>query len=286
MLLFPVRLLDPMFSRSAVLVPHRSTWLFTLVVAAFGALPCMAQVNVEVPLELIGNDPEDRQVTGLAAPLEPGDAVRLGSARTADPNTVVLSGNMDLSGVLTPVPVEYTTGMMITVITSSANLEGATLNLNGIGPRPIIRSGGVPIAPGALQPGKPARLVYTGTDFQLVSATSLPCPASFTVANKGYCIADQPLPAATFFDAINTCAAQGARLCTISEWSHACRSIPGFFATVTEAEWVDHAANNNTGAKLVGFGIDGSEAGPGSGCEYGGQVVPTTPYRFRCCSNR
>jgi hypothetical protein len=250
------------------------------------AFHCAAQLQTETPITLDSSEPHGRQVTGLAPPTDPGDAVSLGSMRTLTMNTVSLAGSSQLTGNVVPAPAAYTTGMIITVVATSTVADGATIELNGLGPKAIVRSGGVPILSGDIRVGIPSRLIYDGVRFQLLSSTQLPCPSGFSIANERYCIADQPLPAATFFDAINTCAAQGARLCTISEWSHACRSIPGFFATVTEAEWVDHAANNNTGAKLVGFGIDGSEAGPGSGCEYGGQVVPTTPYRFRCCSNR
>lgn len=251
-----------------------------------GLSTVQAQLNVGSTLVLSGETLEDRQVTGLNLPVEASDAVSLGALRNTSMNAVSVEGSSILTGDLVPAPSAYTAGMIITVVPNAAIADGATIDLNGLGPRSIVRPGGVPIGSGDLRIGMPARMIYDGTRFQLVSATHLPCATGYTVANERYCIADQPLPAATFFDAITTCAEQGARLCTISEWSHACRSIPGFFATVTEAEWVDHAANNNTGAKLVGFGIDGGEGGQGSGCEYGGQVVPTTPYRFRCCSNR
>jgi hypothetical protein len=257
-----------------------------LAAAFLIAFPGYAQLNLNVPLVLDGGDPQVRQVTGLSDPTDHGDAVSLGAARASVVNTVVVVGTDQLAGDLTPAPTGYSIGMVVTLISSSPNAEGATLDLNGLGPIPIVRAGGVPLGQGMFQPGIPARLTFDGSRFQVISGTGLPCMTGYSVASDRYCIADQPLPAATFFDAITTCADQGSRLCTISEWSHACRSIPGFFATVTEAEWVDHAANNNTGAKLVGFGIDGGEGGLGSGCEYGGQVVPTTPYRFRCCSNR
>jgi len=275
-----------MYTRKALFTKLIPLPLVLHAVVLAGAIPATAQLNVDVPVVLGGSEPQERQVTGLSTPIDGGDAVSLGAARTGSTSTVSLSGSLQLSGDLTPAPVSYTVGMIVTVIPAVANLDEATLDLNGLGPVPIVRTGGMAITSGDLQPGVPARLVYDGSRFQFLSATALPCKVGQTAASQRYCIADQPLPSATFFDAITTCADQGARLCTISEWSHACRSIPGFFATVTEAEWVDHAANNNTGAKLVGFGIDGGEGGLGSGCEFGGQVVPTTPYRYRCCSNR
>jgi hypothetical protein len=139
---------------------------------------------------------------------------------------------------------------------------------------------------GDLQPDVPARLIYDGERFQLVSAIQLPCKAGFSAVNKAYCIADSAAEAATFFAATNLCATQGGRLCTFSEWAYACRSMTGFLATVGSAEWVDHAANYTNGAKLVGAGIDGEVAQPGVGCTYGGLDLPTNPYRYRCCTTR
>jgi hypothetical protein len=83
-----------------------------------------------------------------------------------------------------------------------------------------------------------------------------------------------------------TCTTTGARLCTFSEWTHACRVIPGFMNTVPSFEWVDHAANNATDAKRLGFGSDGSSNPDGSGCTYGGTSAPTNTARYRCCTNR
>jgi len=218
--------------------------------------------------------------------MQPSDAVSLDAARRESFSTTFVTGSSTLLGSLTPAPGGYFPGMMVTIVPTSINVDGATLDLNGLGPRPIVKTGGTPLSFGDLRPQVPARLVFDGDSFQLVSATGLPCTAGFHTINRGYCIAESSFEATSFFNAANTCSDLGARLCTISEWSHACRTVQSFFATVVEAEWVDHAANNNTGAKLVGHGIDGGAGGPGSGCEYGGQDASNNNHRFRCCANR
>jgi len=272
-----------MFGRSRRARSNAGLMLVFSVVVPFCS---QAQLEVGVPLILVGPSSSDRQVTGLGEPVQPSDAVSLDAARGESYSTTFVTGTSALLGDLTPAPGGYVPGMMVTIVPISINADGATLDLNGLGPRPIIKAGGAPLSFGDLRPQVPARLAYDGDSFQLVSGTGLPCMAGFLTINRGYCIAEDPFEATSFFNAVTTCSDLGARLCTISEWSHACRTVQGFFATVVEAEWVDHAANNNTGAKLVGHGIDGGAGGAGSGCEYGGQDASNTNHRFRCCTNR
>lgn len=246
-----------------------------------------AVAQLELPAELVLSSPnvDNRQVIGLADPVSPTDAVSLDAARTNVYARTTVSGSASLLGQLTPAPTSYSIGLSVIIVPNENNAQAATLELNGLGPRFIVKTGDVPLSTGDLRAGVPAHLIFDGQHFQLISATHFLCPGGYTGVHQNYCIADQPQAAATFFQANTTCIAQGARLCSIAEWSHACLLIPAFFGTVSEAEWVDHAANNTNGAKLVGVGIDGGEA-VGAGCNFGGQNQPTVPFRFRCCVDR
>lgn len=248
--------------------------------------PACGQWELPVPLELTGTSSTDRQVTGLADPLDARDAMNLDATRTLATMMTTVSGSTAIIGALTPAPSAYSVGMVVVVVPVEPNEAGATLELNGLGPKFMVKTGGVPLAAGDLRANVPSRFIYDGERFQLISSTPLPCPAGFSSAGRSFCIADGTLAAANFFNAISGCASLGARLCTISEWSHACFRLPGFLATVTEPEWVDHAANGNTGAKLVGVGIDGDQPVLGTGCNFGGQDLPTMPHTYRCCSTR
>jgi hypothetical protein len=256
--------------------------------ATIGAFPKLglAQLEIAAPLELVGAQDADRQVLGIDDPLTPDAAMSLGSARANAAGYVALSGSASLIGELTPAPSTYSVGMAVTIVPGSTNAADATIDLNGLGPRPIVKQGGIPLDSADLAPGIPARIIYDGERFQLMSHTPLPCPTGFTVVTREYCISDQSWDPVTFFSAISACSTLGARLCTISEWMHACSKFEGFLATVITAEWVDHAANNATGAKVLGAGNNGEMDVPGTSCRYGGWSLPENAYRYRCCTDR
>ena len=251
----------------------------------WGTVELPAQWELPVPLNLTGANPNDRQVNGLTTPAASSDAVSLNAARELVYARTTVTGNTALLGQLTPSLAAYIPGMLVTIIPTLANAAAPTLDLNGLGPHFIVKPGNIPLLAGDLRPGIPVRVAFNGTYSVLASATHIPCPTGYSSPHHALCIQAEPQAAATFYSAASICVEQGARLCTISEWSHACHMLSGFFATVSEAEWVDHAANYNSGAKLVGVGIDGGEA-VGSGCNFGGQNTPTTPARFRCCIDR
>ena len=245
-----------------------------------------AQLEVPGPIILEGSATEQRQILGLADPLTSDAAISLGALRANTVSYTQLQGTTDLTGTLIPAPDAYTVGMLVTVLTEEANLPDATLDLNGLGQRPIVKRGGLPLDSADILPGIPVRLVFDGDQFQLITSSALPCPSGHVPVGREYCIATHPNNAVTFFEANRACAEKGTRLCTLSEWAHACYTIPAFLGTVTTAEWVDHAANDNSGAKLVGAGNDGQDDVPGTGCHFGAQSPPYTPYRYRCCSHR
>ena len=264
--------------------PFRITGTFLLICSL--SFHAFAQLEVPGPIVLEGATPEQRQILGLADPQTLDAAISLGALRASTVSYTQLQGTADLTGTLVPAPDAYTIGLIVTALTAEANLPDPTLDLNGLGQRPIVKQGGLPLDSADLLPGIPVRLVYDGAQFQLISSGALPCPSGLVAVGREYCVATHPNNAVTFFEANRACAVKGTRLCTLSEWAHACYTIPAFLGTVTTAEWVDHAANDNSGAKLVGAGNNGQDDVPGTGCHFGAQSPPYTPYRYRCCSHR
>jgi hypothetical protein len=269
----------PTWSLACVLPTLLGFFLFTTIAV-------QAQLEMPVPLVLDASSAEDRQIIGLADPVTSDAAISLRALRNNTASTATVSGTVALVGTLTPAPVSYTAGMSVQLIPGQANAAGATLELNGLGALAIVKRGGLPLDSADLLPGVPALVIHDGSNFQLISSTSLPCPPGFTPSTRDFCVADSSRAAATWFEASAYCTERGTRLCTISEWTHACVHAPGFIGTVISAEWVDHAANNINGAKLVGAGSDGVGGVPGVNCRYGGQSPPENPFRFRCCTHR
>lgn len=258
--------------------------VFATLLSTF-AVDLRAQWELPVPLALIAPGEEDRQVIGLADPTVPHAAASVDAVRAGTMNYAVASGTDLLVASLTPAPSAYSTGMVVTLVPLITNNAGASMDLNGLGTRAILKAGGLPLDSADVEAGVPVRMIYDGTDFRVLSSTTLPCRTGSHAGSREYCIEDSSSTAATFFEAVVTCTGRNARLCTYSEWVHACMTGPGFLGTVVDYEWVDDAANHVDTAKRVGNG--GGWTGPdGIDCKHGGNALPTSPQRFRCCSHR
>jgi hypothetical protein len=245
-----------------------------------------AQWDVPVRVELTNADPDARQVTGLADPSALDAGVSVDAARAQSMSFATASGTTALVADLSPAPTAYTAGMLITLVPASANESGATLDLNSLGARPIVKGAGLLLDSADLSPGAPARFLFDGERFVLVSSALRACRTGYSAVSATLCVEDSSRAPLTFSNANLACAAIGARLCKFGEWISACRKAPGFMGTVPEAEWVDSAGNFDSNAKVVGVGNDGHTTTPGSGCNYGGHDGPTLSHRYRCCTNR
>ncbi|HRD51407.1 MAG TPA: hypothetical protein PKY96_02045 [Flavobacteriales bacterium] len=252
------------------------------------ALHGAAQWDVPVRIELDGAEEPKRQVIGLAPPLAPDAAVSVDASRNSSTTFTSVAGSAVFTGTLVPPPAGYAPGMILSIVPSQTNEHGVLLDLNGLGPRPIINRSGLPVDSAALPVGKPARLMYDGQAFRVLSSLLVPCPAGYATAGREYCIESVPNPDTTFYGAVYVCRMKGARLCTMGEWVNACLANPAFIGTVLSHEWVDSAANNNDGAKRVGGPGDGISGGAtGIDCLFGGWASYNAgSSRFRCCTNR
>jgi hypothetical protein len=133
-----------------------------------------------------------------------------------------------------------------------------------------------------LRAGVPITLAWDGAAFQVLTQLHGSCPAGSTPISPDACIDVNSRDTVNFYAANVRCANANGRLCTFSEWIHACQRDPAFLGTVLDYEWVDHAANDTNKAKAMG--IDGTTLQPS--CQGGGLRVPTGLYRYRCCYDR
>jgi len=258
-----------------------------LLLALGMALGSRGQWEVPVPIELNGTTDQDRQIIGLADPVALHAAVSVDASRNSAVSYTTVTGGLTLIGDLVPAPAAYNAGMLVTIVPDAPNVAAAQLNLNDLGAQEIVKAGGVPLEAGDLMVGAPARLMHDGMRFRLLSSTYLPCPAGFHIGGREYCIEDSSRVDTGFFEANRICRDAGARLCTFSEWAHACRKDPSFLPTVTDWEWVDSSANDTNDAKLVGYGGDGLGSPNDFGCNRGHTGEPflgRPPYR--CCTHR
>lgn len=247
-------------------------------------LNVLGQWDIPGTLELAGDPPAARQITGLADPMAPDAGTSLDAARGQAANFTTTTGDLALSGTLTPAPAQYTPGMTVTIVPNEPNRANATLDLNMLGPLPIVKGDGLPVDSADLMPDAPARLLFDGARFVVISNVPKPCRNGYLVVSSRTCTEALPRAPLPFTEANMVCANAGGRLCKFSEWTTACRTLPGFLGTMQGYEWVDSAANNVDTAKLTGYYNDGVQLH--NGCEYGGYGTPPDAYPFRCCMDR
>lgn len=244
--------------------------------------PVAAQLDLPVPMHLVGAGAEDRQVTGLANPGDSSAAVSLEVARSRALLTGASTGQSVLNVTLDPPLSSLPTGLELTIVPTEAHAAGVQLVVNDWGPFAIVTWGGIPLDSAELPIGIPSRMIFDGGRFVVLNSAGRPCGAGYSIASNIHCIEDSSRSALNFRDAAALCNQNGGRLCTMTEWAVACHRSPDFLPTVGSLEWVDSASNSATQAKLVGI----DRVTQAFGCDFGDTDDQNAIRRFRCCSDR
>lgn len=109
--------------------------------------------------------------TGVAAASARTDYAQ--SAQVQDSSmhwlTAVAGTDTITASLATPSLAAYAAGQVFRFISAGANTTtSVTLNINGIGAKPITKNGAIPLAIGDIQSGKSVEVIYDGTQFQVV----------------------------------------------------------------------------------------------------------------------
>ena len=210
--------------------------------------PVFTQVEVKEPIIMTGETEEDRQVKGLAEPVElhqavPAKVIQQGALTFAE--TAGTPNNITLQIPLPPN--NYEAGMVIYFRAADVNTEAVTINLNGLGEVPLYKNVTEPLDSAELIPGLIVSMIYDGDNFQVLSELHKPCPLGFIAISENYCIEIQERGPHSFWDAIMTCGDLGGKLCDWGEWYYACQDDE--LGQIVENmvgnwEWVDAGGNN------------------------------------------
>ncbi len=245
----------------------------------------MAQILVDAPILLQGATPADMQVLGLAPSTSPTDALtahvdqtgqhRLGTATAGTIWDITVPGAMTTPSagmhLVVPVPDNVTGNILVRV--------------NGHGPFTVSYGPSGPLPSDEFHTGDLLSLVFDGTLFQLLDAPihrPRPCPLGTVAVSTHTCIAmnEHPAGAMSFFEAIDTCAANGLRLCFWGEWISACTNAAalGLVALYNNHEWTDDSSNEDGYVRTVGGSSSCYYAQQRSAIGFAGNV--------RCCYSR
>ena len=257
----------------------------TAIIVSF-AFMCVgnAQVRIDAPVQLAGDDPVDKQVTGLAPLNDPAAALSVEAERhaalvhaQAAPGTAWI---VDVPA-LASAPVA---GTHLTVSVPDGAAGPVSLLLNGLGPYNVMTGSTTVLDGEQVTSGSVLSLVFTGAAFQLMNGrvrTLRACPEGMAAVNGQFCIDEQQdLAVADFFYAARTCGDRGLRLCSWAEFHTACvnSATLGLSNMVGDWEWIGSACNEDGGARLAG-----SSTCTTATCV---AAIGDTDRNFRCCIER
>jgi len=111
----------------------------------------------------------EANTTGLAGNTTSlGDKASIADVQNGALNFAVAEGTDTYTADLEPEITEYATGQPVTIQFTNANTGAATLNMNDLGAKAIVKNGSTALASGNIAAGQVMNLVYDGTNFQIV----------------------------------------------------------------------------------------------------------------------
>lgn len=252
------------------------------IAGLFAPLALLAQLESPTPIVLDGSTNADRQVKGSELPAAADHGATTEAVRFQSVQRSTSIGTNTLTASLAPAATSYSAGMMLSVMPSAANDTAVTLNVDGLGPVPVLKFTNEPLDSADLRPGIPVLMVFDGAAFQLISQTGIACPPGMLEVNRDVCVEASPSGPASWYNAVSICNQRGFRLCGWADWFKGCSMPGGFVNSIVEYEWLDNASNDNNHGKRVGLTTGTTTPD----CYGGGTMIPSGSNNFRCCYNK
>jgi hypothetical protein len=269
------------------------------LIIAFALIPpisLLAQVESPVSIKFIDPLDSNNRVTGIRSVTNATNGLNVATFVSGYLNYCVASGTNSLNVTLPFSPV-LTEGFLIHIKAGSYNTGPVTLSVNGSVFYPVKKHVSIDVDSAEIRTGQIVSVVFDGSVFQVISMLSRPCKNGFVSVNNEYCIDKLPRPISNFYNAVLSCGANDAMLCTWNQWYLACNDslANGSSGYMTNFEWVNDAGNNGTDAKVAGF--NNASAYAGYGCKKSYSLLPTKTFHnsaietsgininilFRCC---
>lgn len=240
----------------------------------FSLIQSNAQVTIDNKLIMTSLDSNERTISGISAAIDTNDLVPVTDLID---NRLLFSSVTNDDSLQLNLPLQYELnegmGFWISPITNSANTTIITLDqLNYFPLKSINQSNET----NCLKSNEIEWIIYDGNSFQEMFEGFKTCPTGYVDVNTEYCIQTNENSAANYWNAIQVCETDGAKLCSWGEWYFACqKSGLGLSNMIDNWEWTESANNHASAALAIGNGSC-TTAG-----ESNTQVVTVKTYR--CC---
>jgi hypothetical protein len=144
--------------------------ILILAFLIFGTGRSFCQMQIDKPIQLTGGNASDRRVSNLSDPASGNDAVSADVVQSGKLTYAASTGSANNFIVnLSPTPGAYAAGMIINFKAGLANTGSATLNVNSLGTKNILKHVSYPLVTGDIKAGQYVSVIFDGTSFQLLS---------------------------------------------------------------------------------------------------------------------
>lgn len=240
----------------------------------FSLIQSNAQVTIDNKLIMTSLDSNQRIISGISPTIDSNDLVPVADLIN---NRLLFSSVNNNDSLLLNLPIQYELsegmGFWISPITNSANTTIITLDQLNYYPLKSINQSN---ENNCLKSNEIECIIYDGNSFQEMFEGFKSCPAGYVDVNTEYCIQTNENSAANYWNAIQTCETDGAKLCSWGEWYFACqKSGLGLSNMIDNWEWTESANNHASAVLALGNGSC-TTAG-----ESNTQIVTVKTYR--CC---
>lgn len=111
-----------------------------------------------------------QRISGLGTATARTDAITTAQVQDFSVNKIgTVAGTDTITGSLTPAITAYVSGMLLTFVPAATNTGAATINVNSVGAKSIVKETTTALAAGDLVINVPAVLLYDGTNMLLLN---------------------------------------------------------------------------------------------------------------------
>lgn len=129
--------------------------------------------------------------TGLGTGTDATDSANLSQVQSTVVKLIgTISGADTITGSLVPALTAYAAGQMFYFVAAGDNTGAVTLNINSLGAKNVTKNGTTALSAGDIKSGQTVVVIYDGTQFQVVSTTSLTGVTGASNTNLGVAAGD------------------------------------------------------------------------------------------------
>jgi len=112
----------------------------------------------------------NKQLKGIANPSDTTDAVNVKTIQSGNLLYATAMGTNAMNLTITPAITNYNAGMIINFKCPASNTNSVTLNVNGLGAKPLFKNVMDSLEAGNIRTGQMVSVIYDGNSFQLLSS--------------------------------------------------------------------------------------------------------------------